>query len=292
MSQTGRAWASVVALGLIVGVTASWWALALSPLGSDAPAWIVRTRDVCFGTGPSPLPSIAGWLVLIGQPIGMVGLLITIWGTELRTGLGLLMARAAGQLATGVVLALTVAGLAAAVVRVRTAAIEVFPAATLDIAAQLTRVNDAAPAASLIDQSGRTLSLEFFRGRPVIVTFAFAHCATVCPLTVSDALAARRLLEGAAPAVVVITLDPWRDTPARLQSIAESWKLTADAHVLSGPPDDVERALNAWRVPRTRNQKTGDIAHPRIVYVVDANSRITYVVSGGAETIAAAVRAL
>jgi cytochrome oxidase Cu insertion factor (SCO1/SenC/PrrC family) len=90
----------------------------------------------------------------------------------------------------------------------------------------------------------------------------------------------------------VITLDPWRDTPGRLPSIAESWSLPSDAHVLSGSPDDVERALNAWRVPRTRNQKTGDIIHPRIVYVVGADGRINYVVNGGADTIAAAVGAL
>jgi cytochrome oxidase Cu insertion factor (SCO1/SenC/PrrC family) len=63
-------------------------------------------------------------------------------------------------------------------------------------------------------------------------------------------------------------------------------------HVLSGPAGAVERALNAWRVPRTRNGRTGEIAHPPMVYVVDANGRIAYVVDGGAEAISAAVRAL
>jgi protein SCO1/2 len=292
MTQRPRPWTAVAALALIVAVTAAWWTLALWPLPSASPEWLLRTRDVCFGTGPSALPNLAGWLVLIGQPLGMIGLLIAVWGADLRIGLALLMTRATGQLATGVALALLVAGLAAAAVRVRTASVEAFAAKTSDVAAQLTRVNDVAPELSLIDQSGRTLRLESFRGRPVIVTFAFAHCTTVCPLVVADVLAAQRLVEGTAPAVLVITLDPWRDTPRRLRSIAESWNLSSDAHVLSGPPDDVERALNAWRVPRTRNQKTGDVVHPRIVYVLGPNGRITYVVSGGAETIAAAVRAL
>lgn len=292
MNDARRARAAVAALTAIVAITASWWALALWPMEADAPEWIVRTRDVCFGAGASTLPDLAGWLVLVGQPIGMIGLLIAVWGTELRAGLGLLMARTAGQMATGVVLALIVGGLAATVARVRTSGLEVFPAGTVDLATQLTRVNDAAPAVSLIDQSGGPLHLESFRGRPLIVTFAFAHCSTVCPAAVADVLAARRVLDDAHPVVLIITLDPWRDTPDRLQSIAESWNLTTDAYVVSGPPDDVERALNAWRVPRTRNQKTGDIVHPRMVYVVGANGRITYVVSGGAETIAAAVRAL
>jgi cytochrome oxidase Cu insertion factor (SCO1/SenC/PrrC family) len=94
------------------------------------------------------------------------------------------------------------------------------------------------------------------------------------------------------PALLVVTLDPWRDTPGRLPTIASTWKLEGDAHVLSGPPDDVERVLSAWRVPRTRNLKTGDIAHPSIVYVVNAQGRITYVVGGDAGAISAALRAL
>jgi protein SCO1/2 len=136
------------------------------------------------------------------------------------------------------------------------------------------------------------VTLDAFRGRPVIVTFAFAHCATVCPLIVSEVLDARRQIEAARPAILVVTLDPWRDTPGRLPSIAEAWKLDGDAHVLSGAPDAVERTLNAWRVPRTRNMKTGDVLHPAIIYIVSADGRITYVLNGGADAIASAVRAL
>ena len=292
MNGARRAWAAVGALAMIIAITASWWALALWPVGSDAPDWFLRTRDVCFGARADTLPDTAGWLVLIGQPIGMIALLIAVAGAELRSGLRLLTSRVGGQLATGVVLAAVVAGLAATAVRVRTAGVDVFSTQTSGVVAQLTRINDAPPAMSLIDQSGRTMTLASFRGRPVLVTFAYGHCATVCPLVVADVLAAQRLIEHQPPIVVVITLDPWRDTPGRLPSIAKSWNLTADAHLLSGSPDDVERALNAWRVPRTRNQKTGDIIHPRIVYVVGANGRISYVVNGGADTIAAAVQAL
>lgn len=209
-----------------------------------------------------------------------------------HAGLALLMARAAGQLATGAVAALVVVGVAAAVVRVRTATLEPFSTGALDLAAQLTRVNDAAPPLSLVNQEGRTITLESFRGRPVIVTFAFAHCDTICPRIVSDVLTARRQLEAERPVVLVISLDPWRDTPSRLPFIAESWELGPDAHVLSGPAAIVERVLNAWRVPRTRNQKTGDIGHPAIVYIIGPNGRITFVVSGNADAISAAVRTL
>jgi hypothetical protein len=78
------------------------------------------------------------------------------------------------------------------VVRVRTAGFEPFSTGAGDVAAQLTRVNDAAPALPLVDQHGRELSLDEYRGRPVLVAFAYAHCATVCPLIVSDVLEAQR----------------------------------------------------------------------------------------------------
>jgi protein SCO1/2 len=208
--------------------------------------------------------------------------------------MALAMARASGQLAVGITVALMLVGLGATAIRVQTASVERFSTGTGEIASLLTRVNDPAPSLSLGDQSGRTVTLQSFLGRPVIVTFAFAHCETVCPLIVSDVLAARRQIDGVPPPVLIITLDPWRDTPSRLPSIARTWGLDADtgAHVLSGPTGAVERTLNSWRVPRTRNQKTGDISHPSIVYVIGADGRIAFVVNGGADAIAAAVRAL
>ena len=292
MNRAAGERAARAALGGVIAVTAAWWALALWPVPADAPDWILLTRAVCFGARANTLPDGAGWLVLIGQPIGMLALLHVAWRRELRAGIARLMAQAAGQLAVGAVLAFVVIGLTATVVRVRSEAIEPFSTGAMDLAAQLTRVNDPAPAFSLVDQSGQPVTLDAYRGRPVIVTFAFAHCETICPRVVSDVLSAQRRLEDRRPVVLVITLDPWRDAPGRLPSIASSWQLGTDAHVLSGPAEVVDRTLNAWRVPRTRNQKTGDISHPPIVYVVGPDGRFSFVVSGNADAIAAAVRTL
>ena len=63
-------------------------------------------------------------------------------------------------------------------------------------------------------------------------------------------------------------------------------------HVLSGVPDSVERVLNAWRVPRARNERTGDLSHPSVVYVIGADGRIAYVVSGSQAVVRAAIEAL
>lgn len=293
MTSPTRGWTALATLALIVAITASWWALALWPVGASAPGWFLRTRTVCFGLTPSGLPNAGGWLLLIGQPLGMLTVLGTVWTAELRAGLALAMARVTGQMALGIVTAALIAGIGGVAARVAGAGDRSFSAGPdREIAAQLTRVNDEAPALALVDQHGQTVTLEAFRGRPVLVTFAYAHCETICPLVVADVLAAGRKLTKSPPAILVVTLDPWRDTPSRLGAIASAWSVSGDARVLSGPPDAVERTLNAWRVPRVRNEKTGDLSHPSVVYVIGPNGRITYVVAGNADAIAAAVRAL
>jgi protein SCO1 len=293
MTADARAWAAVAALGAILVIAASWWALALWPVDGATPEWFLRTREVCFGTVRDGLPNAGGWILLIGQPLGMVALLAIVWPADLRAGFAKLLSRVPGQLVAGATAAAIVAGLGGVVVRVAGAGVETFAAGPdRDVVATLTRIDDAPPAMALVDQHGETVTLEAFRGRPVLVTFAFAHCDTICPLVVTDVTTAAARLSGDPPVVLVVTLDPWRDTPSRLPSIARAWGLPGDAHVLSGEAMAVERVLNAWRIPRVRNERTGDVSHPSLVYVLNRDGRITYVVPGGVDAIVAAVRAL
>jgi cytochrome oxidase Cu insertion factor (SCO1/SenC/PrrC family) len=287
----------LVALGAIVAITVVWWALALWPLAAEAPQWLSRTRLVCFGAGLEGMPDASGWMLLIGEPIGMTALLIVVWGRELREGLRRFTSGVVGQIATGTVVAGLVGGLATVALRIDRLREQPFDAdPSVALARQLTRVDDVPAALGLVDQSGSLVTLDRFRGRAVLVTFAFAHCETVCPTVVHAALAARDRLIGAdsirRPAIVVVTIDPWRDTPSRLSSVARQWGMDGEAHVLSGSVEAVERVLSRWRVPRARNERTGDLTHPALVYVIGPNGRITYVVEGTSEHIVAALRAL
>jgi cytochrome oxidase Cu insertion factor (SCO1/SenC/PrrC family) len=286
----------VTTLAVILAITVSWWALALWPLPDDAPGWLTLTREVCFGTAETGLPNAGGWLLLVGQPLGMLLVLFAAWGSDVREGLARASASALGQLGLGASAALIIAGVVGVGFRVRTAEAQRFVTSAAEgVAIKLNRLNDAPRPLALVDQYGDTITLDRFAGRPVLVTFAFANCSTICPLIVNDVLNVRdRLeqLERANPAVVIVTLDPWRDTPARLPSIAERWGVTGDAHVLSGSVEEVERALNAWRIPRIRNERTGDVSHPSIVYVIGPDGMIAYALNGPENVIRAAVEAL
>ncbi len=297
MIHVRRGTPALAALALIILITAAWWALALWPLAASAPEWLERTRYVCFGAAIGGLPDAGGWILLIGQPLGMILLLLMVWGGDTRAGMSRLLERTTGQITVGVISALLVAAVGSVVLRVRDAKAEPFDAnPATSLAQQLTRISDVPPAFSLVNQSGDTVGLGRYHGKAVLVTFAFAHCETVCPLVVNDVLSARdRIAETdpvRTPAVIVITLDPFRDTPSRLPAIAKQWGLTGDAHVLSGPVEDVERTLSKWRIPRIRNERTGDFSHPTMVYAIGPNGKITYVVTGGTDQIVAAVRAL
>jgi protein SCO1/2 len=275
------------ALGALVGIlaiTALWWALALWPLSPDVAPWLVRTRAVCFGAVINGLPTTAGWMVLIGQPVYMLAALWLISGQTLGAGLKALLRFPAGRAAVGATAFLIVAGVSSAAVRVARAA-PVEPASEPAAASgePIPRVDREAPPLALRDQHAEALTLARFRGRPILLTFAFAHCSTVCPLIVRDVLAAQRMAAGRRPVVVVVTLDPWRDQTTRLPAIATQWELGPDAYVLSGAVADVERTLDAWNVGRGRDPRTGNIDHGSLVYVLDGRGRIAFTVSGAGD---------
>lgn len=149
-----------------------------------------------------------------------------------------------------------------------------------------------APRLGLLNQHGQRITLERLAGRPVLVTFAFGHCETVCPLVVANALEAQRRLGEVAPEVVVISLDPWRDTPRRLLNIADRWGMGVGSHLLSGEVEAVNAVLDSWEVARTRRPSDGNIVHPALVYVLDGEGVIRYALSGDVELIIQLARRL
>lgn len=284
--MTVRAWGALAGLAVVLVTTAAWWALALVPLDPTAPEWLARTREVCFGASRDGLPHAGGWLLLIGEPLGMLAALTIGWRDELREGLTGLAHGWAGRIVMAVTALAMLAGVAAAADRVSTVTGGVFdPNGGTDPAAIVAagRMDRKAPALGLVDQRGEVVRTEDYRGQTLLVTFAYAHCATVCPVIVRDLLEVRRQLGDQAPPLLIVTLDPWRDPPARLPAIAEEWALDDGSRVLSGTVEAVELALSAWQVPRSRNTATGELIHPAIAYVVNPAGRITHLVDGSLE---------
>ena len=278
--KRSRPGAASLALLMIMVITAAWWALALWPAGAVEPAWLVRTRAACFGSAPGGLPNAGGWILLIGEPIGMVGALLVVWGGALREDLRRIRADRRWRVLAGAVAVVALIGVVA--VGRRLAFATGLGAGTPVIPSGVpTRMDLDGAAIVLTDQQGRRTSLADFRGRPLLLTFAFGHCTTVCPAIVRDVGAARAAANRSEVPIVIISIDPWRDTPARLSSLAAAWKLGPEDRVLSGSVEEVEWALDQLGVGRRRNEITGDIDHAGTVMGLDDRGHIVWRLDGG-----------
>jgi len=83
------------------------------------------------------------------------------------------------------------------------------------------------PEFSLLDQSGQAVTADTFRGQWDLVFFGFTNCPDVCPLTLQVLASARNELAASAqqtlPRIVLVSVDPERDTPELLQAYVDSF---------------------------------------------------------------------
>jgi protein SCO1/2 len=127
---------------------------------------------------------------------------------------------------------------------------------------------------ALVDQDGRRVADEDFRGKVAVVYFGFATCPDVCPMALSRLSAALNELgekkaERVAP--IFITVDPERDTPEQLSEfLAFDERMTG----LTGSAAEIEAAKAAFKV-YAQKQRLEDSAlgytvnHSSFFYLVD-----------------------
>jgi cytochrome oxidase Cu insertion factor (SCO1/SenC/PrrC family) len=288
-SSSARPSPAFAALLLVFVITAAWWALALWPTDAAEPAWLSRTRAACFGSAPGGLPDPGGWVLLIGEPIGMFAVLVVAWGQTLRRDLERVRAVRQWWLAAIGVAVATLVVVASLGVRAVRASARGQPTA-IGGPGVATRLDLSPPATALVDQHGARVSLADLRGRPALLTVAFGHCVTVCPTVVNDLRRARRTAGRSDVQLVVVTLDPWRDTPDRLSSLAAHWALGAGDRVLSGSVANVEQVLDALGIGRRRNETTGDIEHGDTVMLVSSRGRVEWRIDGGRDRLGELLR--
>lgn len=257
-----------MALGLYVFWALTWmvWVLlALAPTTESSPEWLMLTREVCFGSLPQRLPSAQGW-VSLAAPIPMLIALLALYGKELKEQLAKLPGTLVMSFLLVPVFTVGYAGMRVAQELPRQEELALAPPLTSDYPV----LGLDCPTFFLKDQHGKSFDREQFGGKVTVVTFAYAHCETVCPAL----LETLRQLPGVDK--VVVTLDPWRDTCGNLSSIANLWDLGAETLVLSGEAKEVEKLTQAWSVPVTRDEKTGEIFHPALVFILGPDKKVWY----------------
>ena len=289
----------VGAVSFVLAVSAVWWGFALFA-APGAPEWLERARAVCFNITETGLPDAKGWLLLVGQPPAMLLALYAGWGHQVRDTFRHLVRSGGGRrLLAGT--ALSVVAFLAIAATQATSLRRPPPAVAAGLASgpgrgellpeTYPRLDRAWPSTDgLVDQRAAAFALESLKGRRALVTFAFGHCATICPVLVRNSLEARRVAQALHRAdasdwaVVVFTLDPWRDTPSRLPVLAERYGLDASRDFLvGGDPAAVTAALDAFGMAYRRDARTGDVVHPPLVYLTEADGTLAYGSTGATD---------
>lgn len=136
------------------------------------------------------------------------------------------------------------------------------------------------PAFTLTNQDGQPVSLSDFGGQVVLVTAVYSTCTTTCPMMLTKI---RTVLDQLTPeerkqmAVVAFSLNPEADTRELRKITSNLYGMKAPRfHFVSGVPAEVNALLDQLNVARTRDEKTGQIMHSNLFFLLDREGRIAY----------------
>jgi len=137
----------------------------------------------------------------------------------------------------------------------------------------------------LVDHDGNPRSLTDFRGNVVVVFFGFTHCPDVCPTTLAELAQARKKLGAAGERmqVVMITVDPERDTPEVLKQYVTS--LDPSFVGLTGTPDAIAQTAKEFKVFFQKSPGSApnsySVDHSSGSFVFDPQGRVRLLVPYG-----------
>jgi protein SCO1 len=123
---------------------------------------------------------------------------------------------------------------------------------------------------TLTGPGGKPVSLSDFKGKLVVLYFGYTYCPDVCPTTLAELAQAMRKLGKKADQVqvVMVTVDPDRDTPEHLAEYLAYFNPTFVG--LSGTPEQIAAAAAAYGIYYHKNEGT-----PASGYTVDHTATLT-----------------
>lgn len=129
----------------------------------------------------------------------------------------------------------------------------------------------------LTDQHGVARPWQTRRGKPQLVAMFYTSCQYICPLIVDAGKAIEKNLtpqQQQRLGIVLISMDPLRDTPAALKKVADQRKLDPRRWTLASPPADDVRAVAGVLGIRYRALADGEFNHTSALVLLDEEGRI------------------
>ncbi len=123
------------------------------------------------------------------------------------------------------------------------------------------------PEFSLIDYTGDVFGSNDLAGKSVLLGFAYTHCPDVCPALFGHLIQVQRTMEsgvGDDVEIVIISVDPERDTPERLNE--RTTDMGGRWHFLTGSREQLE---TVWADFGVRvEQQSEFVGHTGVTYLV------------------------
>jgi protein SCO1/2 len=125
---------------------------------------------------------------------------------------------------------------------------------------------------------GQQVPLSSLRGKVRVLAIFYSSCEFACPIIVGR----MKSLQAALPAgrredvgLVLVSMDPGKDDPARLVEYAKRNELDGNWTLLKGEDGDV-RELAALLGFRYRQEPDGEFAHSNMISVLDREGRLVH----------------
>jgi len=131
-------------------------------------------------------------------------------------------------------------------------------------------------------QKKESLKLDHFKDKIVIAAMVFTHCESACPRIVADmqriesSLSQKELQQ---VTFLLISMDPERDTPARLTEFAAEHKLNANWTLICSSLDATIEIANILGV-KVKKLENGGFDHSNIIHVFDQQGVIVHQQNG------------
>ena len=126
---------------------------------------------------------------------------------------------------------------------------------------------------------GKDFALDKYRGKVVVLEFGYASCADVCPVSLALLKQARERLGplGDRLHVVFVTVDPERDTAAKLKAYLEQFDKSFIG--LTGSEEQMAAIRKAYGISATKKMVEGSkteytMGHSSYLYFIDPQGRL------------------